>query len=111
MAEHDNGFGTFLIGFIVGGITGAVISLLYAPQAGDKTRAVIKEKAIELRDKTTDTIEETYKKAEDAATDAVEKAQELIRLAEEKTGEMAEKGQVILEDTVSKVKPKKATQE
>jgi Gas vesicle protein len=111
MAERDNGFGSFLIGFLVGGLTGAVISLLYAPQSGEQTRAVIKEKAIELRDKTTDTLEETYKKAEDAATDAVEKAQELIRLAEKKATEVAEQGQVVIEETVSKVKPKKAAQE
>jgi gas vesicle protein len=108
MAERNNGFGAFLVGFIVGGLTGAVISLLYAPQSGDQTRAVIKEKAIELRDKTTDTFEETYKQAEGAATDAVEKAQELLRLAEKKANEIAEQGQVVIEDTVSKVKPKKA---
>lgn len=111
MAERDSGFGTFLVGFLVGGIAGAVVSLLYAPQSGEQTRAVIKEKAIELRDKTTDTFEDTYKKAEDAASDAVEKAQELLRLAEKKAGELAEQGQVVIEDTVNKVKPKKAAQE
>jgi len=110
MAEQDNGFGTFLVGFIIGGITGAVVSLLYAPQSGEKTRAVIKEKAIELRDKTTDTFEETYKKAEDAATDAVEKAQDLIRMAEKKATDVAQQGQVVIEDAVTKVKPKKAPQ-
>lgn len=108
MSDNDNGFASFLVGFILGGITGAVVSLLYAPQSGEQTRAVIKEKAIELRDKTTDTLEETYKKAEDAATDAVEKAQDLIRLAQQKTTDMAQQGQVIIEDTVSKVKSKKA---
>jgi gas vesicle protein len=36
MAEQDNGFGTFLVGFIIGGITGAVVSLLYAPQSGER---------------------------------------------------------------------------
>jgi gas vesicle protein len=111
MAERDNGFGAFLVGFLIGGLTGAVVSLLYAPQSGEQTRAVIKEKAIELRDKTTDTFEETYKKAEVAATDAVEKAQELIRMAEKKATEVAEQGQVVIEDTVNKVKPKKASQE
>jgi gas vesicle protein len=109
MAERDNGFGIFVIGFLIGGITGAVVSLLYAPQSGEQTRAVIKEKAIELRDKTSDTLEDTYRKAEDAATDAVEKAQELIRLAETKANEIANQGQTILEETTSKVKTKKAT--
>ena len=110
MAERDN-FGAFLIGFLVGGLTGAVVSLLYAPQTGEETRAVIKEKAIELRDKTGDTLEDTYKKAEVAASDAVEKAQELIKLAQEKSTELVEKGQVVLEDTKEKIKPKKAAAE
>ena len=108
MAERDSGFGAFLFGFLVGGITGAVISLLYAPQSGEQTRAVIKEKAIELRDKTTESIDETYKQAEVAANDAVEKAQDLIRLAEKKAGEFAEQGQVVIEETVAKAKPKKS---
>ncbi|MHC1741183.1 MAG: YtxH domain-containing protein [Anaerolineaceae bacterium] len=108
MTDRDNGFGTFLIGFLVGGITGAVVSLLYAPQSGEQTRAVIKEKAIELRDKTAETFEETYRKAEDAASDAVEKAQELIRLAEKKATELTQRGQVAVEEPAPKSKPKKA---
>jgi gas vesicle protein len=107
MSERDS-FGAFLVGFIVGGLTGAVVSLLYAPQSGEKTRAVIKEKAIELVDKTTDTLEDTYKKAEVAASDAVEKAQVLIKQAGDQTGKLVEKGQVILEETKEKVKPKKS---
>jgi gas vesicle protein len=103
MSERDN-FGPFLVGFLVGGITGAVISLLYAPQSGEKTRAVIKEKTIELVDKTTDTLEDTYKKAEGVATDAVQKAQVMIKKAGEKTTELTEKGKVALEEA----KPKKA---
>lgn len=106
MAERDH-FGTFLVGFVVGGLTGAIISLLYAPQSGDKTRAVIKEKTIELVDKTTDTLEDTYKKAESVATDTVEKAQGLIKKAGAKTTELVEKGQVLLEETKDKTKAKK----
>lgn len=108
-----NGFGSFLIGFIVGGITGAIVALLYAPKSGEETRAVIKEKAIELADITTETVEETYGKAEKAATDAVEKAQELIKQAQAKASEVAAKGQVVLEETKVKVtsKPQKPADE
>jgi len=49
MSERDE-FGAFLVGFIVGGLTGAVAALLFAPQSGEETRAVIKERSIELRD-------------------------------------------------------------
>ena len=50
MSDRDE-FGAFLVGFIVGGLTGAVVALLFAPQSGEETRALIKDKSIELRDK------------------------------------------------------------
>jgi len=50
MSNRDE-FGAFLIGFLVGGLTGAVASLLLSPQSGEETRTLIKERAIELRDK------------------------------------------------------------
>ena len=45
MSERDE-FGAFLVGFIVGGLTGAVVALLFAPHSGEETRAVIKERSI-----------------------------------------------------------------
>lgn len=106
MSERDN-FGSFLVGFLVGGLAGAVVALLYAPQTGEDTRTVIKDKAIELKDKTTVTIDETYKKAEVAANDAVAKAQELIKTAQSKVNETVKKGQVVLEEEVKPAVTKK----
>ncbi len=101
MSERDN-FGTFLVGFLVGGLTGAVVALLYAPQSGDKTRAVIKEKAIEL----VDTLEDTTKKIEPAATDAFAKIQTEIKKVTTKKTDVSDKGNVVLEEV--KEKPKKS---
>lgn len=69
MSEHDD-FGSFLVGFIVGGLTGAVVALLFAPQSGVETRTVIKEKGIELRDKASQTADEALAKAKAIAEDA-----------------------------------------
>lgn len=69
MSEHDD-FGSFLVGFVVGGLTGAVVALLFAPQSGEETRTVIKEKGFELRDKASQTAEEALARAEAAAADA-----------------------------------------
>lgn len=65
MSDRDE-FGAFLVGFIVGGLTGAVVSLLFAPQSGEETRALIKDKSIELRDKASVTAEEAIAQAEAA---------------------------------------------
>lgn len=50
--DNNNGqsFLAFLIGLLVGGLVGAAVALLYAPQSGEETRAVIREKSIELKE-------------------------------------------------------------
>ena len=78
MSDRDE-FGAFLVGFIVGGLTGAVVSLLFAPQSGEETRALIKDKSIELRDKASVTAEQAIAKAEAAAAEARARADELAK--------------------------------
>ncbi len=43
--------GDFLIGFIVGGLIGAGLGLLFAPQSGEETREMLKDKFLELKEK------------------------------------------------------------
>ena len=107
MSERDE-FGAFLVGFIVGGLTGAVAALLFAPQSGEETRAVIKERSIELRDKASVEAEEAWKRAEAAAIDARHKAEELSRQAlaqgEEITLKARKRGEELVETTKDTVK-------
>ena len=105
MSSRDE-FGAFLIGFLVGGLTGAVASLLLAPQSGEETRTVIKEHAIELRDKAAETAEEVFVKAEEAANDAVKRAETLLKEAKTKAAEAKEKGQHLYEEQKSKLSKK-----
>ena len=51
--KHDaNYIPSIFAGVLVGGLAGAITTLLVAPQPGEKTRAQIKQKSIELRDRT-----------------------------------------------------------
>jgi gas vesicle protein len=43
--DEDNAVGLSCISFLVGGVIGASIALLYAPQSGDLTRREMREKA------------------------------------------------------------------
>lgn len=97
MAERDE-FGAFLVGFIVGGLTGAVAALLLAPQSGEETRTIIKERAIELKDKASESLGEVYSQAEAAANEAVRKAEALLAQAKQTAAELQEKGAVVLEE-------------
>ncbi len=102
MAEK-NEFGAFLIGFIVGGLTGAAVSLLFAPQSGEETRKLIHDKAIELRDKASETVEEARVRAEEAWVEAKNKADEWAKLAKERTDELRKKGETALEEGREKI--------
>lgn len=77
MADRDD-FGAFLVGFMVGGLAGAVVALLFAPQSGEETRTIIKEKSIELRDKAAQQAEATLAKAESLAGEAKTRGKEAI---------------------------------
>ena len=99
MSDHDE-FGAFLVGFIVGGLTGAVVALLFAPQSGEETRAVIREKSIELTDQAKVEAQKARQQAEVYAADAKVKVQEYSQKA-------VKQGEEIL--TTAKEKVKKVT--
>jgi gas vesicle protein len=100
MSDRDE-FGAFLVGFIVGGLSGAVVALLFAPQSGEETRALIKDKSIELRDKAQVTAEEAIARAEAVAADARARADDLARQLRERGHEVAdtvrERGQTAMD--------------
>ena len=89
MSDRDE-FGAFLVGFIVGGLSGAVVALLFAPQSGEETRALIKDKSIELRDRAQQSAEEALARAEAAAQEARARADELARQLKERGHEVYE---------------------
>ena len=47
-----------LSGLLIGGLIGVGTALLFAPQAGQETRAAIQNKTMELRDRTTEGVKE-----------------------------------------------------
>jgi len=93
MSDHDD-FGAFLIGFVVGGVAGAVAALLLAPQSGEETRALIKDKSIELRDMATQQADLVSSKtsgiAEEAKTRGME-AYENVRTRGKETVDSVKK--------------------
>jgi gas vesicle protein len=108
MSERDE-FGAFLVGFVVGGLTGAVVALLFAPQSGEETRALIKDKSIELRDKAQVTAEEALARAESLAADARLRAEELTKEARARATELANEVRERSKGAIDAVrKPKKS---
>jgi gas vesicle protein len=59
MKEEGYGSGSVLLSFLLGGVVGAGLALLLAPQSGRETRQKIKELSDDIREKTNEYIGET----------------------------------------------------
>lgn len=82
MSERSGGdFGSYFSGFLMGGIIGAAVALLMAPQSGEETRKLIRERGIELYDKGEEVLEK-------AAAEARTRADELTKMAREQATEL-----------------------
>jgi gas vesicle protein len=103
MSDRDNDFGAFLAGFVVGGMVGAAVALLLAPQAGEETRTLIHDRSIELKDKAVERAEEARVKAEAAAAEARARAEEISKLTMERATELKKKGQDIYQQGKSRI--------
>ena len=77
MNENAEDFGAFLVGLVLGGMVGAVAALLLAPQSGEETRVLIRDKSVEIRDAAATTADDALTKAEAALEDARVRAGEL----------------------------------
>lgn len=92
MSDQNGDFGAFVSGFFIGGLVGAAVALLMAPQSGEETRTLIKDKGIELRDQ----VEET-------ADDARVRAEKLAKEARSRAENLQQRGQVILDEQKNKL--------
>ena len=78
MSDKDSGT-NFAIGFLIGAIAGVAIGFLYAPKSGKETRAMLAEKAGELKEKAGEVTE----KAREAAMEAGKKVKDKLGHKEE----------------------------
>jgi len=63
MKDEGLGSGSVLLAFLLGGVVGAGLAFLVAPQSGEETRRKIKELADDIKDKTNEYINEAKDKA------------------------------------------------
>jgi gas vesicle protein len=85
MAENDSDLGAFLAGFLIGGIIAAGAALLLAPQSGEETREMIRERGIELQHRLEQTSSEFRSKAESAIREGRERIDEAVEGTKQRT--------------------------
>jgi len=87
--SDSNDLGNFLAGLIIGGLAGAAVALLMAPQSGEETRTLIKDRSIELKDKAVEYGQDARSRAEKALEDARLRADEAMEELRLRTDELS----------------------
>ena len=85
MHERETNVVSIISAFALGGLIGAGVALLMAPQSGEETRNMIRNRSEELRERAMDTAEETRHRAESAMDD-------LAKQTRQQTEEMRRRG-------------------
>jgi gas vesicle protein len=83
----------FIAGLLLGGLIGAGVALLLAPQSGHKTRRQIQRKGRDLREQTTDAITDTI---DDGVAQVRTKAQQVTSGIQEQTEALQQRGQDVV---------------
>ena len=91
MLNQNTGL-AFLAGGLMGALFGATLALLLAPQSGEKTRAQIKDKTSELKDRTVEGMEDVGQRAQDQMIDWQEKGQGFVEKGQRNVVEAISQG-------------------
>lgn len=75
MGNKDTG--TFLVGFLLGGIAGAATVIFLAPQSGEETREQIRKRGIEMQKRAEKTLADAQSMIEEVVTDIQDRTQTL----------------------------------
>jgi gas vesicle protein len=82
--DEGAGAGSILLAFLLGAAAGAAVALLYAPQAGERTREMLAEKTREGRKRAADfagKATDTFAEGREQLVNAVERGREAYRQA------------------------------
>ena len=71
MSER-NAIGMLLVGLLLGGLTGAVVALLFAPQSGTETRTLIRDKAQQTAEQARARTDEVVRQLKDQSQSVIQ---------------------------------------
>lgn len=99
--SDNNDFGAFFAGLIVGGLVGAAVALLMAPQSGEETRTLIRDRGIELKDRAVEYSQDARARAAAALEEARARADQALEEVRLRTDELAR----LTREKVATIKP------
>jgi len=96
MAENEKDCGSFLRGFVIGGVLGALAGIFFAPKSGKELRSDIKEKGSEVLTEGKEIYADASMKAKEIIAEAKHQAEELKKEADRYLSEARLKAKEIL---------------
>jgi gas vesicle protein len=102
MGQQNNEGAAFFAGLVIGGLVGAALSLLLAPQSGEETRAQLRDKSLEYKDRAAEGITDAQHKAMDQVTTIQEKSRETYEKSRQSTIDAYERGRQSVLDAYEK---------
>ncbi len=87
--SDSNDFVTFFAGMIIGGLVGAAAAMMLAPQSGEDTRALLRDKGIELKEKAVDVAQDAQLRAEKALETTRAQLEDVVDELKSRTDELA----------------------
>ncbi|MBM3216003.1 YtxH domain-containing protein [Candidatus Poribacteria bacterium] len=88
MAESGNSTGTVILAFLVGGVIGAGVALLFAPASGEETRRRIKATSDDVKRKTEEFIDESRERIAELVEDGSDRIAELVEQGKSSVGSL-----------------------
>ena len=93
MSDKDDGdFGSFLAGFVIGGLVGGAVALVLAPRSGAETRSQITGKGRDMVDASEERYHSAVDSAESYAHQVGERASQVGKDAEEQARIILDEG-------------------
>lgn len=110
MSDNNGDLGAFLAGFVIGGLVGAAVALIMAPQSGEETRAQITSRGEALRrsgeerfhameDSMRETSELYRSRAHEVTATIEEQARIVLDSGRQRAGEVSDEAASALADT------------
>ena len=91
MSSSNEG-GAFFAGLVIGGLVGAALALLLAPQSGEETRAIIRDRSLEYKDWAEEGYVEASRYAHDQAATIGEKSKSAYEKGVKSASQAVDKG-------------------
>lgn len=104
--ERDSGASGIILSFLLGGLTGAALAILFAPRSGEETREILEEKIRRSAERGRQIRDRAVAKGREALDDAseyIDKQRETLEKRRERLAAAVEAGRQAYRDEKEKM--------